>query len=88
MAAEDGFTVRFVTLTGPDHVGYQYDASYYSHPTIVVGNGNPERSRFRVESETGLGKLAQYNDWQLKPLREEATRYLWEHGSLEWLNKS
>ena len=86
-AALDGFNIQFITLVGPDHVDWRYGSPGYWGPTIVVGTGDPERTSLRMETETGLGKLAAYNDWRTETLEELFIQQLGAGGDLTWLER-
>jgi hypothetical protein len=86
-AAEDGFVIKFIILTGADHIGHEDDDAYHPGPTVVVGTGDHERTRFRMETETGLRSLSRYNDWRLEALEEAFIQELGASGSLAWLEQ-
>jgi hypothetical protein len=86
-AAADGYQVRFITLTGPDHVGRQGDDRYYPEGAITVGTGHPERMNFRAETETGLRRLSRYHEWQMLPLEQDFSRFLGTVGHPIWLEQ-
>jgi hypothetical protein len=71
-AARDGFEIKFVALTGPDHLGFVGDDRIFCTRTIIAGTGHPDRTRFRAENETGLRRLHNYSDWRMLPLTAAA----------------
>jgi hypothetical protein len=86
-ASKNGFTLNFCPVTGPDLVGLEDDDEYYTSHTIVVGTGDPERTAFRAENETGLRSLVRYNDWAMEELERDLIEYLATEGSAEWLEQ-
>jgi hypothetical protein len=86
-AAKDGFTIQFVTLTGPDHVRHDFGSAGHQGPTIVVGTGDQQRTSLRMERETGLRKLSHYNDWKMEALEEMSIQQLGAGDNLTWLEQ-
>ncbi|KAF1918233.1 hypothetical protein BDU57DRAFT_514896 [Ampelomyces quisqualis] len=67
-AAEDGFQIEFLILCGPDLIreGARADPGN----RLVVGTGDPERTFFRAQTETGLRRLQGYGSWEMKSWTE------------------
>ncbi|KAH7089971.1 hypothetical protein FB567DRAFT_619366 [Paraphoma chrysanthemicola] len=86
-AAKDGFEIRFVCLTGADHVGTVGSDRYHRGNTIVVGTGHRERTIFRADTESGFTRLPNYKEWQKLPLTEELIDRFGAGSSLAWLEQ-
>lgn len=86
-AAEDGFEIDFVTLTGPDHVSDLTAGRVWKTNTIVVGTGHTSRTSFRADNASGLSKVGGYSEWVIRCADEKLLDDLSAGGNDEWIKK-